>query len=180
MSACSFAGFLRGLPLLPLTGWIESINSSRAFESCRLALVSNTVSGTPLASVTRCRFEPGRPRSRGLGPVFSPPLFAGMLAESRPALDQSVKSALPRWSSRMWCIRHHTPAFCQSRETTPASRAAATPDLLRQHPPGDAALEYVEDACEHVSVRYPRSAAFLPGWVRRQEWLDDLPQFVAH
>jgi hypothetical protein len=117
LAAESVGRFAAVLPavLLMIGGVFESISSSRAFESCRLALVSTTVSGTPLASVTRCRFEPGRPRSRGLGPVFSPPLFAGMLEESRLALDQSITSALPRWSSRMRCIRHHTPAFCQSR-----------------------------------------------------------------
>jgi hypothetical protein len=65
--------------------------------------------------VTTWRLEPALPRSSGLGPIFSPPLFAGMLAESRLTLDQSILSALPNRSIRTRCNRSNTPAFRQSR-----------------------------------------------------------------
>ena len=42
------------------------------------------------------------------------PFFAGMLAESRAALDQSITDALPSPSRRTLCKRIHTPASCQS------------------------------------------------------------------
>ena len=51
---------------------------------------------------------------RGLADPCAP-LFAGTLAESRQALDQSSRSASPRRSSKTRCRRRHTPASCQSR-----------------------------------------------------------------
>src|SRR5690606_12171773 len=49
-------------------------------------------------------------RSHGLAP-----LFAGTLALSRAARSQSIWSAAPSRSSRVWCTRSQTPASCQSR-----------------------------------------------------------------
>jgi hypothetical protein len=43
---------------------------------------------------------------------FLAPLFAGMLAESKEALSQSIRSASPRRSKRTLCSRSHTPASC--------------------------------------------------------------------
>ena len=43
------------------------------------------------------------------------PLLAGMLAESKDALSQSMRSAFPRRSSSTRCSSSHTPASCQSR-----------------------------------------------------------------
>jgi hypothetical protein len=77
LSACSLSGLLRGLPLLPLTGRTESTSSSKTVESCTLAAVCITASGTPFAWVTACRLELGWPRSSGLAPVFSPPFSRG-------------------------------------------------------------------------------------------------------
>ena len=51
---------------------------------------------------------------RVLADLFAP-LFAATLAESRHALDQSIRSASPRRSSNTRCRRRHTPASCQSR-----------------------------------------------------------------
>ena len=59
----------------------------------------------------RARFAAIR---RVLADLFAP-LFAATLAESRHALDQSIRSASPRRSSKTRCRRRHTPAFCQSR-----------------------------------------------------------------
>jgi len=46
---------------------------------------------------------------------FSAPLFAGTLAESSEARVQSISSAAPRRSNKVWCNRSQTPASCQSR-----------------------------------------------------------------
>ena len=43
------------------------------------------------------------------------PLFAGILALSRLARFQSIRSVSPRWSSNAWWSRAQTPASCQSR-----------------------------------------------------------------
>ncbi len=58
---------------LPFTGTIESMRPPNTLESCTWAPVSAMVSGTPLASVTACRVDPGLPQSRGLEPVPAPP-----------------------------------------------------------------------------------------------------------
>ena len=44
-----------------------------------------------------------------------PPFFAGTVAASRLARDQSIWFAAPSRSSSTWCIRDQTPARCQSR-----------------------------------------------------------------
>src|SRR5215212_2506614 len=67
------------------------MRSSNALESCTWAPVSAMASGTPLASVRTCRFDPGLPRSRGLGPVLVPPFGrdrSRIQAAPRP-VDQS-------------------------------------------------------------------------------------------
>jgi hypothetical protein len=47
---------------------------------------------------------------------FRAPLLAGMLAESREACSQSIRSASPRRSSKMRCSLSHTRASCHSRK----------------------------------------------------------------
>src|SRR5215218_8452840 len=44
------------------------------------------------------------------------PLLAGTLAESKEALSQSIWSASPRRSSKLWCTLSHTPASCHSHK----------------------------------------------------------------
>ncbi len=59
-----------------------------------------------------------RARLAAIGRVRSgliAPLFAGTLALSRLARDQSIRPASPSWSSRVWWRRSQTPASCQSR-----------------------------------------------------------------
>src|SRR5215212_6707390 len=76
LSACSFAGRLRGLPGCPRglrIGEMASTASSSTFESWTLAALRTTASGTPLRSETRWRFEPAFPLSVGFGPVLWPP-----------------------------------------------------------------------------------------------------------
>src|SRR5215212_6532846 len=59
----------------------------------------------------RARFAP----IRWIRPGEFAPLLAGMLALSRLARLQSMRSASPRRSRRVWCSRSQTPASCQSR-----------------------------------------------------------------
>ena len=60
----------------------------------------------------RARFAPIRwIRADGVAP-----LLAGMLALSREARLQSMRSVSPRRSRSVWCSRSHTPASCQSRK----------------------------------------------------------------
>lgn len=93
LSACTFQGVLRGRPArLRLTGGIASRSGSNARLSWTLAALSRTASGMPFRSTMRCRLLPGRPRSVGFGPVCSPPLFAGIVALSRHARLQSIRS----------------------------------------------------------------------------------------
>jgi len=68
----------------------------------------------------RARFSPIRWIRAG---EFAP-LLAGMLAESREARLQSIRSASPRRSSKVWCSRSQTPASCQSR----SRRQQVTPE----------------------------------------------------
>jgi hypothetical protein len=71
--------------------------------------------GVPRRSVIKWCFEPDRPRSVGFGPVFAPPLFAGVCDESITARDQSSFPA--RWSltSRTSSTWSNTRARCHSR-----------------------------------------------------------------
>lgn len=52
---------------------------------------------------------------RWIRPGFIAPLSAGTAEESREARDQSIRSASPKWSSKVRCKRCHTPASCHSR-----------------------------------------------------------------
>ena len=53
---------------------------------------------------------------RRIRPGLRAPLLAGAKALSTLARLQSILSASPKRSNRVWCRRVHTPAFCQSRK----------------------------------------------------------------
>ncbi len=67
-----------------------------------------TDSGVPARSDRTWIFEPGLPRSTGLGPVKDP--LARTLAASITARDQSIKPWPPSSSSTARCRRRHRPA----------------------------------------------------------------------
>ena len=52
---------------------------------------------------------------RRILPGFFAPPTAGTLEESSDALDQSIRSASPKRSSKTWCSLFQTPASCHSR-----------------------------------------------------------------
>lgn len=128
--------------------------------------------GAPLSAIRWVR--------AGVIPLFA----AGMFWASTAARLQSSWSASPRRSSRTSWRRLQTPASFQGlvpvAQTTPASHATAASQFLGQHLPGDAALEHEQDAGEGGSVRYAGSAAARLGWFRRQQGLDEVPEFVGY
>ena len=62
----------RGRPRLPRIGGTASTSGISWVTSLRLPPVSVTASGMPLVSQIRWCLEPGRPRSTGDGPTWSP------------------------------------------------------------------------------------------------------------
>ena len=58
---------------LPAIRGMASTSSSNTTESCRLAPVTQNISGMPCRSVTRWRLLPSLPLSVGLGPGYEPP-----------------------------------------------------------------------------------------------------------
>jgi hypothetical protein len=95
----------------------------------------------------------------GVWPDRFAPLFAGTLAESKLALDQSTIPALANRSSSARCRRRQTPALCQSLSRRQQVTPLPKPISLGSYPPRDAALEDEDDAGEHGPVRYPRPTA---------------------
>jgi hypothetical protein len=85
-----------------------------------------------------------------------------------------------RWFTMGYCACY-TRHYLVTRSFTPFVNGAGLPevrfhdlrhtytttltpcDLLRQHPPEDSALEYVDEARERVSVRFPGLPPFYPG-----------------
>jgi hypothetical protein len=65
-------------------------------------------------------------------------------------------------------------------EPTPTRHARAASHLLRQHLPGDAALENKQDAGEGSAVVDTGSAAVGLGWLFGQQRLDHFPQFIGN
>ncbi len=89
LSAWSLSGRRRGRPSRPPTGGTASRVGAIIRLSCRLAPLIVRPSGVPSPSTTRCRFVPALPRSVGLGPVSSPPLWrAPTHCRARPGSNQ--------------------------------------------------------------------------------------------
>jgi len=162
LSACSFSG--------RLIGSRASTISSKALEPWTLAAVSATVSGTPLRSETRWRFEPGLPRSVGFLPILSPPFLR---ARPRPvdpigfakALEQDPVQASPH------------PGLLPVAQPPPAGRAGPAALLSGERLPRDAALDDAREGRPVVQAwpTTPRLRRF-----ERQERLDGLPQLVTY
>jgi hypothetical protein len=89
--------------------------ASTLLESCRLAPVKRTASGTPRPSQITWRLLPRFARSVGFGPVSSPPHVARTEQLSTTARDQSIWSWRASQSNSAKCISSQMPASCQSR-----------------------------------------------------------------
>jgi len=120
LSACSFAGRLRGLPGRPRglrIGEMASTASTSTFESWTLAALRTTASGMPPRSETTWRFEPAFALSVGFGPVLWPPFW--------PARLPSPKKPAPSRSGRPARAGPRAPDAALPTRPPPASRASA-------------------------------------------------------
>ena len=128
----------------------------------------------------RWRLDPARPRSVGLGPVSSPPFWR----EQRRCRGRRGSS---RWrqpgpsgrAGHDGAVPTHT-RFLPVAQPSPASHARAATPLLRQHLPGDAALQHKDDAAQRRPVRDRRPTALRLRPLRRQQRFDQGPQFIAY
>jgi hypothetical protein len=128
-----FVGTLATAPVGLPDGGTASSSCAKTTASWRLAPVVSLASGTPPRSVKMCRLAPGLPRSVGLGPVSSPPLWPGCWrSRCRPG---SSRSGRPRRADR--ATRGATPPT----PWRPVSRAtgASTSPRSRSPSPGAAA-----------------------------------------
>lgn len=123
LSACSFDGLLRGRPDKPATAGIASTHLWNILESCRFAPLTKITSGMPLASTTRCRFEPSLPLSVGLGPVSCPP--GGLAPRSHQCWPGSNRSGRVHASASAW------PGATAPRHQRHSSRAGAASKSCR-------------------------------------------------
>jgi len=73
LSACNLCGQRLGRPRRPRTIGKASTSCSNTTESCRLAPVTQKISGMPWRSVMMWRLLPSLPLSVGLAPVYWPP-----------------------------------------------------------------------------------------------------------
>ncbi len=110
LSACSLPGLRRRGPRRDRMAGTALTSGRSASASLVLAAEIPTGSGIPARSDRTWIFEPGLPRSTGLGPVKAPPFFARTLAASITARDQSIKPRPPSSSSTALCKRRHKPA----------------------------------------------------------------------
>jgi hypothetical protein len=62
----------------------------------------------------------------------------------------------------------------------PARHPRTAAHLLRQHLPGNAALEHKQNAAQRRPARQRRPAALRPGPIRRQQRFDNGPLLVGH
>ena len=84
-------------------------------------------------------------------------------------LEESVQESLP------------DAAALPVAQPAPAGHARAAAHLLREHLPGDAALQDEDDPGQAGAVFDGWAAAFAgPGAVAREQWLDDFPQLVRN
>src|SRR5512135_2509383 len=132
-------------------------------DSLRLAPVMRTASGVPLPSTSRCRLVPFLPRSVGFLPVSTPKNGAEGLAVHAAVLpvdalllpdplEQGVQEFLP------------DAAPLPVPQPAPAGHAGPAAHLLRQHLPGEAALQDEDDAGQAGAVVHRRPAALAgPG-----------------
>src|SRR5437870_3717652 len=158
---------------------MSSTNFSASAPSGRLAPVRRTASGVPLPSTSRWRLVPFLARSVGFGPVSAPKngaeglaVHAAMLPVDALLLPDPLQQGVQEFLPDAFALPVPQPA--------PAGHAGAAAHLLREHLPGDAALQDEDNAGQAGAVVHRRSAAFTGlSPVARQERLDDFPQFVG-
>ncbi len=137
------------------------------------------MSGTPLRSETRWRFEPDLPRTVGFLPILSPS-FCGHArrVQARPRPVDPIGFAKAVEQDPVQASPH--PGLLPVAQPPPAGRAGPAAHLPGEHLPRDAALEHEDDAAREgrpdvqAWPTTPRLRQF-----ERQERLDGFPQLVT-
>ena len=147
--------------------------------SLRFAAVRITARGVPRPSQITWCLEPGRRRSTGEGPVFSPPFGPHMRAIHHSAgpvqlplvlqlVQQHLVQALP------------DPRFVPVPQPPPARHARPAPHLLRQILPRDTRFQHEQDARQRLPIGYPLAPRIpVPTLHARQQRLDPSPQPIT-
>ena len=150
------------------SGWPGTASSS-VLEDHAVVAVGARQDGRQRDATTIDDQVPFRARFAAIGGVRShrvTPLLAGMLALSRLARSQSIRSASPSRSSRVRWRRSQTPACLPVAQAPPAGHAGAAAHFLGQHFPGDAGLQHEEDAGQTGAVRDAGSTTLGLRWCR--------------
>src|SRR5215211_5216416 len=168
LSACSFAGRLRGLPGRPRglrIGEMASTASTSTFESWTLAALRTTASGMPPRSETTWRFGPafGRHACR----VQRSPLPVDPVGLPEP-VQERLMQLFPH--ARLLPVA----------QAPPAGRSRSAAHLLGEHLPGYAALEDENDAGKSRAVVDAGPAAIGFGRLFGQQRFYDLPKLVRY
>ncbi len=132
-SARSFLG--RNLPCRPVGGTLSTSGKSSAM-SLRFAAVRVTARGVPRPSQITWCLEPGRRRSTGEGPVFSPPLWP---AHASCPPQRGTSPAAPGLATRPAALGAGAPR--PPLRSSPAAAASTssptrTPSLAADPPTG--------------------------------------------
>lgn len=78
----------------------------------------------------------------------------------------------------MKCLEHI--CLLPLLEAPPAGHTGAVPEFLRQSLPGDSGSQHEQDAGEGAAVIEPLPTRMVEATLPdRQEWLDQLPEFVV-
>lgn len=164
MSACNFLGRWRGRPAKPLSAGMASMHCSKSMESCRLAPLTNTAKGMPLASTTMCLLEPSLPLSVGLGPVCGPPGAWNCRAVNAGSFPIDLVMLTKANQHRMVQLPPH-PSGLPIAQSTPTRHATAEAHGLGQVFPGDTCLKHKQNSIESSLIADSALArASLVGW----------------
>jgi hypothetical protein len=134
------------------------MSSSKTTESCRLAPVTQNISGMPARLVTTWRLLPSLPRSVGFGPVYGPPGAgdAGPIDARAAEIEAACASQLGQ-QHQVQLVPH--PRGLPLAQPAPARHAAAKTQFLGQVLPGDACAQHEEDAVEGKLVIQARTSS---------------------
>src|SRR5215218_2290280 len=182
LSACSFAGRLRGLPGRPRglrIGEMASTASTSTFESWTLAALRTTASGMPPRSETTWRFEPAFALSVGFGPVLWPPFGRHACRVQRSPLPVDPVGLPEPVQERLMQLFPHA-RLLPVAQAPPAGRSRSAAHLLGEHLPGYAALEDENDAGKSRAVVDAGPAAIGFGRLFGQQRFYDLPKLVRY
>jgi len=141
--------------------------------------VRSVASGTPWASTTTWRFEPDFARFVGFGPVAWPPFLPGCSGNPPPLGSNQTH---PRRSDAATAGARAAPTRrpLASRATAAAGTATPAAHLLWHVGPRTSRAQDEENAGQRSPIGHTRATALRFRRVRREWWLQDLPEPVRH